>query len=186
MHACSKIIGARYYYSGSDKEKIKDKETQLARDYDHHGTHCASTAAGRMVSSASVEGLGFGTARGGLPSARIAVYKICWRNGCGQTEFLAAVDDAIADGVDIISASTAGEATDYRMDGHAIAAFHATVNGILVSMAAGNEGPSKKTVRNNSPWQLSVASTTTDRKFITKVKLGNGKVYEVRTYVRNY
>ena len=48
---------------------------------------------------ASVQGLGLGTARGGFPSARIAVYKICWLFGCNDADILAAFDDAIADGL---------------------------------------------------------------------------------------
>ena len=50
-------------------------------------------------------GFGLGTARGGVPSARIAVYKIWWSDGCFDADILAAFDDAVADGVDIISIS---------------------------------------------------------------------------------
>ena len=46
-----------------------------------------------------------GTARGGVPLARIAVFKVCWSDGCDDAGALKAFDDAIADGVDIISAS---------------------------------------------------------------------------------
>ena len=40
-------------------------------------------------------------------------------------------------------------------------------------------GPSPASVINVSPWSLTVAATTTDRKFVTNVKLGNGELYEV-------
>jgi hypothetical protein len=50
---------------------------------------------------------------------------------------------------------------------------------ILTSMAAGNEGPGLATIRNFSPWSLSVAASTIDRKFTTKIQLGNKKIYEV-------
>ena len=49
---------------------------------------------------ASMLGLAKGTARGGAISARIAVYKVCWFDGCDDADILAAFDDAIADGVD--------------------------------------------------------------------------------------
>ncbi|XP_061997946.1 cucumisin-like [Rosa rugosa] len=173
----NKIIGAQYYYaSQSFKEDVESP-----RDSNGHGTHTASTAAGNTVIKASFNGLGSGTARGGVPSARIAVYKACWGSSgsCDDADVLAAFDDAIADGVDILSVSLGGTIPfDYLNDSYAIGSFHATRNGILVSMAAGNEGPGAKTVTNFAPWQLSVAATTINRQFITKVQLGNGKIYE--------
>ena len=129
---------------------------------------------------ASLQGLGLGTARGGLPSARIAVYKICWSDGCSDADTLAAFDDAIADGVDIISLSAGGSVPlNYFNDATAIGAFHAMRNGILTSTAAGNEGPGLGTVTNFAPWLLSVAASSIDRKFFSEVQLGNKKSYEV-------
>ncbi|EEF41901.1 conserved hypothetical protein [Ricinus communis] len=45
-------------------------------------------------------GLAEGTARGGIPSARIAVYKVCHADAgsCSTADIFAALDDAIADG----------------------------------------------------------------------------------------
>ena len=150
------------------------------RDSEGHGTHTASTAAGGLVNMASLMGYASGTARGGVPSARIAVYKICWSDGCNDADILAAFDDAIADGVDIISLSVGGKTSnDYFADSIAIGAFHAMKNGILTSNAAGNDGPNLATIRNFSPWSLSVAATTIDRKFVTKAQLGGSNVYEV-------
>ncbi|KAM5554485.1 hypothetical protein ABKV19_022727 [Rosa sericea] len=144
-----------------------------------HGTHCASIAAGNIVRNTSINGLGFGNARGGAPSAHIAAYKACWKNGCSDADILAVFDDAVADGVDIISASIASKVpNDYFRSGVAIGAFHATRKGILVSTCNGNEGPKKRTVINFAPWMLSVAATTINLQFITKVQLGNGKFYE--------
>uniref|UniRef100_A0A2N9J9R9 Peptidase S8/S53 domain-containing protein n=1 Tax=Fagus sylvatica TaxID=28930 RepID=A0A2N9J9R9_FAGSY len=142
----NKIIGARYYRSNG---RIGQHDFASPRDSEGHGTHTASTAAGNLVSGASLLGLGSGTARGGVPSARIAVYKICWSDGCFDADILAAFDDAINDG-----------------------------NGILTSNSAGNSGPAPATITNFSPWSLSVAASTIDRKFMAKVKLGNGEVYE--------
>ncbi|PRQ55558.1 putative cucumisin [Rosa chinensis] len=173
----NKIIGAQYYRASRSFEK----DVESPRDLNGHGTHTASTAAGNTVSKASLNGLGLGTARGGVPSARIAMYKVCWSSSpaCEDVDILAAFDDAIADGVDILSISIGGPIpVDYLTDSLAIGSFHATRNGILVSMAAGNEGPGAKTVTNFAPWQLSVAATTINRQFITKVQLGNGKIYE--------
>jgi hypothetical protein len=132
-----------------------------------------------LVSEASQLGLATGTARGGVPSARIAAYKICWSDGCSDADILAAFDDAIADGVDIISLSVGGWPMDYFEDSIAIGAFHSMKNGILTSNSAGNSGPDPESISNCSPWSLSVAASTMDRKFVTPVTLGNGAIYEV-------
>ncbi|XP_074349649.1 cucumisin-like [Apium graveolens] len=172
----NKIIGAKFYRSDGE---IGEGDFSSPRDSEGHGTHTASTAAGGLVSQASLSGLGLGTARGGVPSARLAVYKICWIDGCFDADILAAFDDAIADGVDIISLSVGGfSALDYFDDPIAIGAFHSMKNGILTSNSAGNSGPEPETITNLSPWSLSVAASTIDRKFITNVQLGNNKVYE--------
>ncbi|XP_057989655.1 cucumisin-like isoform X2 [Hevea brasiliensis] len=171
----NKIIGARYYHT---EGKIPPGEFASPRDSEGHGSHTASTAAGDIVSKASLLGLGSGTARGGVPSARIAVYKICWYFGCSDADILAAFDDAIADGVDVISLSVGGWPMDYFEDSIAIGAFHSMKNGILTSNSAGNEGPGPRSVSNCSPWSLSVAASTIDRKFLTVVRLSNGLFYE--------
>uniref|UniRef100_A0A2N9HQ66 Subtilisin-like protease fibronectin type-III domain-containing protein n=1 Tax=Fagus sylvatica TaxID=28930 RepID=A0A2N9HQ66_FAGSY len=172
----NKIIGAQYYHSHGNFGK---KDIKSPRDSEGHGTHVSSTAAGNFVSMASLQGLGLGTARGGLPSARIAVYKICWSNGCFDADTLAAFDDAIADGVDIISLSVGGTVPlNYFSDATAIGAFHAMRNGILTSTSAGNEGPGLGTVTNFAPWLLSVAASSIDRKLFSEVQLGNKKSYE--------
>lgn len=173
----SKIIGAKYYRSDG---LLFDFEIKSPRDSDGHGTHTASTAAGVLVDGASLLGLGLGTARGGVPSARIAVYKVCWEDGCQDADVLAAFDDAIADGVDIISVSLSSGSEDYFKNAIAIGAFHAMRKGILTSTSAGNSGPLLTSLTNFSPWSLSVAASTIDREFVTKVKLGDDNTYEVK------
>ncbi|KAG5557872.1 hypothetical protein RHGRI_007940 [Rhododendron griersonianum] len=88
-----KIIGAHYYRSTGS---FLPGDIPSRRDSEGHGTHTASTVAGRVVKNASLFGLGAGTARRGVPSARIRVYKICWSDGCYDADILAAF--AIADG----------------------------------------------------------------------------------------
>ncbi|XP_060671706.1 cucumisin isoform X3 [Ziziphus jujuba] len=172
----NKIIGAKYYKSDGFFEKA---DLKSPRDSDGHGTHTASTAAGGLVSMANQLGFGLGTARGGVPSARIAVYKVCWYEGCDDADILAAFDDAISDGVDIITASIGGTSVnDYFKSAMAIGSFHAAIKGILTSNSAGNRGPELSTLSNFAPWSLSVAAATINRKFLTKVRLGNNNIYE--------
>ncbi|KAM0948336.1 putative cucumisin [Dioscorea sansibarensis] len=173
----NKLIGARYYnLEGSTVEDGGDSP----RDLEGHGSHTSSTAAGSLVTGASLYGLGEGTARGAVPSARIAAYKICLPDiGCSDANILAAFDDAVADGVDIISISVGSPyPSDYFEDSIAIGAFHAMKNGILTSNSAGNTGPGLYSVANYSPWSLTVAASTIDRRFLADVKLGNGKSYQ--------
>lgn len=169
----SKIIGARYY--DSIPPPLPPSENS-ARDSNGHGTHTASTAAGNHVKGASFYGLAQGTARGGVPSARIAAYKVCSLKGCSDADILAAYDDAIADGVDLITVSLGSELPfPVDQDPISIGAFHAMASGILTVNSAGNNGDALGTVTSVAPWIFSVAASTLDRRFVDKVVLGNGK-----------
>lgn len=54
---------------------------------------------GSKVEGANYFGLTEGLARGGVPEARVTVYKFCWSGArCYAADILAAFDDAIADG----------------------------------------------------------------------------------------
>ncbi|KAL1193134.1 Subtilisin-like protease SBT4.9 [Cardamine amara subsp. amara] len=160
----NKLIGARYY------------TTEGTRDSVGHGTHTASTVAGNAVPNTSFFGIGNGTARGGVPASRIASYKVCSPAGCSTQDILSGFDDAIADGVDLISISLGDDKPDmYEKDSIAIGAFHAMAKGILTVQAAGNSGPDPGSVISVAPWILSVAASTTNRRIVSKVVLGNGK-----------
>ncbi|KAI5434344.1 hypothetical protein KIW84_021267 [Lathyrus oleraceus] len=174
----NKIIGARYYRNDYGEDFLKNNILS-PRDTTGHGTHTASTAAGNPVSMTSMLGLGHGTTRGGASSARIAVYKVCWSDSCQDVDILAAFDDAVIDGVDILSVSIGGsDASIHFMDAISVGSFHAMKKGILTVSAAGNLGPKSSSLTNFSPWAISVAASTMDRKFVTKVKLGDNKIYE--------
>ncbi|KAI3851470.1 hypothetical protein MKW92_038210 [Papaver armeniacum] len=165
----NKLIGARFYGEVGDS----------ARDTQGHGTHTASTAAGSIVKGASFYEIAKGNARGAVPSARIAMYKVCGSDGCQSDAILAGFDDAIADGVDILSVSLGGtDPASFDTDPVAIGSFHAMKNGILTSHSAGNSGPEPQTVTSNAPWLLTVAASSTDRRVVDKIVLGNGKTLQ--------
>ncbi|KAF7814019.1 subtilisin-like protease SBT1.4 [Senna tora] len=181
--ACNmKIIGARTFYKGYESylERPIDEtvESKSPRDTEGHGTHTASTAAGSVVANASLFHYAQGEARGMATKARIAAYKICWKMGCFDSDILAAMDQAVADGVHIISLSVGatGFAPQYDHDSIAIGAFGAAQHGVLVSCSAGNSGPGPYTAVNIAPWILTVGASTIDREFPADVVLGDGRV----------
>ncbi|CAH9118561.1 unnamed protein product [Cuscuta europaea] len=178
-----KIIGARTFYRGYEaalgKPMDDSVESKSPRDTEGHGTHTASTAAGSIVEKASLFEYAPGSARGMAVKARIAAYKICWSSGCYDSDILAAMDQAVEDGVHVISLSvgSSGYAPPYDRDSIAIGAFGAAEHGVLVSCSAGNSGPDPYTAVNIAPWILTVGASTIDREFPAEVILGDGRIF---------
>ncbi|XP_052179516.1 subtilisin-like protease SBT1.5 [Diospyros lotus] len=174
-----KIIGARYFingYKASMGPMNTTTDIKSARDIEGHGTHTASTAAGRKVANASLFGLASGVAMGIASKARIAAYKICWKKGCLDSDILAGFDKAVEDGVNVISLSVgAGSGLPYDEDPIAIASFAATERGIFVSASAGNNG-AEMSVTNVAPWITTVGASTIDRKFAANLLLEDGTI----------
>lgn len=170
-----KLIGARYFNAGiRATDPDRGISMNSARDTYGHGTHVAGIAAGNYVEGVSFFGYAPGTARGAAPRARLAAYKALWDEGSVSSDVLAAIDQAVADGVDIISMSLGYDRIPLYEDPIAIATFGAMAKGVLVSCSAGNRGPSFSRVNNDFPWSLTVASGLIDRWFAGTLTLGNG------------
>ncbi|CAI8613052.1 unnamed protein product [Vicia faba] len=166
-----KLIGARYYFKGYEKFIGKINETTdylSARDTQGHGTHTASTAAGNSLQNANIFGFAKGSATGMRRTSRIAAYKVCWLSGCANSDLLAAMDQAVSDGVDVLSLSLGSIPKPFYNDSIAIASFGAMKNGVFVSCSAGNSGPFASTVGNGAPWIMTVAASYIDRTFPTQ------------------
>lgn len=182
----NKLIGARFYVNGFDAgggtlTSFEYRSPRSGGGDGGHGAHTASTAGGNSNVDASIDGIPVGTMSGIAPRARLAVYKICWeatvttQTGCYTADTLKAIDDAVADGVDVINFSVSGTQTNF-VDPVEIAYLNATAAGVFVAASAGNSGPAN-TVAHISPWITSVAASTHDRKTVGDVTLGNASVY---------
>ena len=174
-----KLIGAQYFVEGRLASlAMPDYEYLSPRDFGGHGTHTSSTAGGNAgvrvpASSGMISGI--------APRARIATYKVCFDDGAGlgtcfNSDSVAAIDQAVIDGVDVINFSIGGTSTFFTNTVE-VAFFNAAESGVFVAASAGNSGPTASTVAHPSPWITTVAATTHPRSGTTTITLGNGATY---------
>ncbi|MDO5740601.1 MAG: S8 family peptidase [Ornithinimicrobium sp.] len=178
----SKIVGARYY--GADYGNDTSYDFESPRDTNGHGSHTAGTSGGNHGVPMSIMGTDIGVGSGMAPAAQIAVYKGLWQTGAGggsgsTSGLVAAIDDAVADGVDVINYSISGSSTSV-VGPDEIAFFNAAAAGVFVSTSAGNSGDTvgESSVAHNAPWTMTVAASTHDRGSSKTVTLGDGNTYE--------
>ncbi|KAJ9551834.1 hypothetical protein OSB04_015879 [Centaurea solstitialis] len=174
-----KLIGARSFSQGMKQRKEHINATDdydSPRDFEGHGTHTSSTASGSRVQSADYFGYAKGTATGIAPNARLAMYKVLFLDNsydAAASDTLAGMDQAIEDGVDLMSLSLGFFETPFYENPIAIGAFAAMEKGIFVSCSAGNGGPHSYTVTNGAPWITTVGAGTVDRDSVAFVTPGN-------------
>jgi subtilisin family serine protease len=130
----AKIIVAKNY-----TPLLPDGGDPDANDRDGHGTGTAMVAAGGTVTSP------YGAITGVAPKAYLGNYKVLDANGGTSDVIAKAVDDAVADGMDVLNISLGSYVASYSdidPNGIDIAAIEgATQAGVLVAVAAGNSGP---------------------------------------------
>ncbi|MFN2114651.1 MAG: S8 family serine peptidase, partial [Anaerolineae bacterium] len=147
-------------------------QPRLDPEDDHgHGSHTASTAAGNFVTAeyraptTTIER----TFSGVAPHANIVAYDACYNtngNGvCPPTATLAALDQALVDGVDVINYSIATGSASPWADAHALAFKRLRDAGVVAAVSAGNDGPGSGTTNAISPWVMAVGAATHDRYF---------------------
>jgi subtilisin family serine protease len=171
-HCNNKVVGARFYLEGFlAQHELDPREVRSPKDVDGHGTHIATIVAGNSV-SATLLGTRVGRVSGIAPRARIAVYKACWlepgatRGTCTTSDLVRAIDDAVADGVDIINYSVGSLEPELDAPDD-LALLDALDAGVLTVVAAGNDGPELDTIGSPSsaPWVLTAAASTQDGAF---------------------
>ena len=165
----NKVIGARWYIDGALATGPLDQgEFRSPLDADGHGTHVATIAAGNRT-SAAIFGTTIGDLEGIAPRARVAVYKACWlrpggtRASCNTSDLARAIDEAVADGVDVINYSV-GSSLRRTIAPDDVALMAATKAGVLTVVAAGNEGPNLATIGSpaGAPWIITAAASSRD------------------------
>ncbi|WP_426241914.1 S8 family peptidase [Nocardioides sp. LHG3406-4] len=180
----SKLISARYYGDAWLEAVPPEARADYVspRDGNGHGSHTASTSAGRSGVEATAGGIDFGKISGVAPEAKIAVYKALWEgkggvsSGGATSDILSAIDQAVADNVDVINYSVGSIFESAHTDPIQLAFLSAASSGIFVAAAAGNSGPYPSTLDNTSPWVTTVAASTV-ASYSATVTLGNGQRY---------
>jgi subtilisin family serine protease len=161
----NKLLGARQMLDTYRLFFLDPDEFDSARDNDGHGTHTASTAAGNAGVEASVLGVPRGVVSGIAPRARVIAYKGLGDLGGFTSDLAAAINQTVADGVDVINYSVGGGANLPGAD--EIAFLFADNAGVFVATSAGNSGPGASTLGNpgTMPWMTTVGASTQNRSF---------------------
>ena len=170
-----KVIGGQPFLATYNANIPGEKFATSARDSDGHGTHTTSTAAGNVVTSAPIFGIDRGPISGVAPGAWVIEYKVCGAEGCFSSDSAAAVQQAIADGANVINFSISGGADPYQ-DPVELAFLDAYNAGVFVAASAGNSGPGAGTTDHHGPWTMTVAASTQSREFQSTLSLsGDGQ-----------
>ncbi|KAF2309734.1 hypothetical protein GH714_004855 [Hevea brasiliensis] len=170
-----KIIGAQHFAEAAIAAGAFNPSIDFASpmDGDGHGSHIAAIAAGNNGIPVRMHDHEFGKASGMAPRARLF--------GGFIADVVAAIDQAVHDGVDILNLSVGPNSPPATTKTTFLNPFDATLlaavkAGVFVAQAAGNGGPFPKTLVSYSPWITSVAAAIDDRRYKNHLTLGNGKI----------
>ncbi len=140
--------------------------------YDHigHGTALAMIVAGATANGP------LATITGVAPKAYLGNYKVFgtpgYNDSASDSAILKALDDAVADGMDVVNLSLGDDLAPRLSDDiDAQAVERATAAGMIVVIAAGNSGPDLNTMSSpgTAPSAITVGATTNDRTFAASI-----------------
>jgi uncharacterized repeat protein (TIGR01451 family) len=165
----NKLIGSYYFLADSGgTDPLTPPGDPISKDTDGHGSHTASTAAGNHNDQATVynflgddSGFSFGRISGMAPHANVIAYKVC-APSCGSSDRIAATEQAIQDGVNVLNHSIGSSTTNPWDNDVALAFLNARAAGMFVAVSAGNDGPAAGTAARgiNAPWTTSSGAST--------------------------
>ncbi|WP_416377099.1 S8 family serine peptidase [Arthrobacter sp. CDRTa11] len=193
--ACnSKVLSARYFADDFMKyvapEHRAPEELISPVDVGSHGTHTASTAAGNANVRTNLGATDMGITSGVAPAAKLSVYKVCWEDdnpdtgGCYSSASVAAINQAILDGVDVLNYSISGS-TSTTTDPVSLAFLSAASAGIFVAASAGNSGPAASTVNHGAPWLTTVAASSFSTELQGTVEFEDGSKFRGASLMAN-
>lgn len=143
---------------------------EVTEDGDGHGSHTGSTTAGNYLAPGTVDLTPFNSyspaISGVAPHANVIGYKACLdAGGCPGAALVSAINQATANGVDVINYSIGGGTSNPWTDADALAFLAAQDAGVVPVTSAGNSGPGASTVGSpgDAPWMLTVGASTHNR-----------------------
>ncbi len=162
-----KIIVARAYFRDNDPPLAGDEGTWPGTNGSSHGTHTAGTVACVPNTVASM-GTYTETISGVAPAAYVMSYKAFYptdsefSGSAFDPELIAAIEDVVADGADVVNNSWGGGAPSAYPTALDLAYDAAWDAGVVVVFSAGNSGPYPSTVDHPSDKNILVGASTTD------------------------
>ncbi len=184
-----KLIGLHDFATERCSFHTGTTTTPAGTDCDGHGSHVASTAVGNpfSVATAAPTTTLQRNFSGVAPRANLIMYKACRAGGptlggCPESASIAALNQAVADAVDVINFSISSGPSDPWIGFRGsfvdvpVAFFNLRAAGVVPVVSGGNEGPGVSTLSSlaSSPWVISVAAETSGRKLTTTVTGING------------
>ena len=149
-------------------------------DDDGHGSHTGSTTVGNQVTVTTHSNEGSpndfswtGKISGVAPHANLIGYDVCYpvaggQTSCSEAAIVAAINQAIADKVDVINYSIGGSSPSSPWNDTDTTGFlNARAAGIHVAVSAGNDGPGDATISGpaDAPWLTAVGASTHNRQW---------------------
>ncbi|MDX1459851.1 MAG: S8 family serine peptidase [Xanthomonadales bacterium] len=167
-----KLIGVYDFVEDDPGTSVVEENTK-GKDTDGHGTHVASTAAGNPL-NVSQNGIPM-VISGVAPNANIISYRVCFDgdpndsedDSCQGEAIIDALNQALADGVDVLNYSLGTDAFSPWNGATPLAMLNLFGAGVFAVTSASNDGPSPSSMGSpaNAPWIMGVGNATHNRIF---------------------